>query len=83
MLENILLLSCRSPFLDSDRVYPPLANLYLHQAIKERHPNVRVTVADDYDLEDSQWLNGYDGVGISIMTPQRAEAKKLLDFIFG
>ena len=80
-LENILLLSCRSPFLDDDKIYPPLANLYLHQKVLNERSNVRVTVTDDYDLENPDWLKGFDMVGISIMTPQRAEASRLLQFI--
>ena len=73
-LENILLLSCRSEYLDSDKVYPPLANLYLHSAIKREHPEVRVTITDDYENID---FTPYDMVGISIMTPQREEAERL------
>ena len=80
-LENLLLVSCRSPFLDDDKVYPPLAHLYLHQVIKEELPNVNVTITDTYDLEDGAWLQDYDAIGVSIMTPQRSEAKNLLDFI--
>lgn len=80
-LNNILLLSCRSPYLDSDKCYPPLANLYLHTAIQQYRPNTKVTVTDDYNLQDPTWLEQYDGIGISIMTPQRAEAKRILDFI--
>src|SRR3990167_135340 len=80
-IENILLLSCRSPYLDSDKVYPPLGNLYLYSIIKRDRPHVQVTVKDDYSLADPSWLNGYDAVGISIMTPQREEASKLLFFI--
>lgn len=80
-MNNVLLLACRSPFLDDDKVYPPLANLYLHQAIKETRPHVSVTVSDDYDLSDPSWLKGYDGIGVSVMTPQRTEARRVLEFI--
>lgn len=80
-LSNVVLLSCRSPFLDSDKVYPPLANLYLHTVLKQQRPDVNVKVTDDYDLTNPSWLEGIDGVGISIMTPQRAEALRVLDFV--
>jgi len=80
-LENILLLSCRSPFLESDKIYPPLANLYLHQRLLNERPGVSVTISDDYDLNNTDWLHQFDGFGISIMTPQRDEAVKLLNFI--
>lgn len=85
VLENILLLSCRSSFVDSDKVYPPLANLYLQGVLKKHRPNVGVTVTDDYNLNpdavDPLWLRGFDGVGISVMTPQREESRKLLSYI--
>lgn len=80
-LQNIVLLACRSPFLDNDKVYPPLANLYLHSIIKKTHPNTQVTIMDDYDLEDPSWLRHVDGVGVSIMTPQRTEASRILEFV--
>jgi radical SAM superfamily enzyme YgiQ (UPF0313 family) len=80
-LNNILLLSCRSPFLENDKIYPPLANLYLQGAIKRDNPDVKVTVKDDYDLNDIDWMKEFDGIGVSVMTPQRAEADKLLKAI--
>lgn len=80
-LENILLLSCRSPYLDSDKVYPPLGNLYLHTAIQKYRPDTKVTVTDNYSLENTDWLKDIDGIGVSIMTPQRAEAHRILEFV--
>ncbi len=80
-LENICLVSCRSPFLDDDKIYPPLANLYLHQKMLNERPGVKVTVTDDYDLEDPTWLKDFDAVGISIMTPQREEAVRVMRFV--
>lgn len=81
MIKNLLLLSCRSSYLDSDKVYPPLGNLYLYSAIKKSRPSVNVVVRDEYSFNTDSWLYGMDAVGVSIMTPQRAEAKKVLDFI--
>jgi len=75
MIENILLTACRSPFLDNDRIYPPLGILYLHQAIKENYPDLKVWVTDE---PSPRHLITADLVGISIMTPQREEAKRLL-----
>ena len=76
--RNLLLFSCRSPFLDDAKVYPPLANLYLKSYIERHLPDTAVTVGDDnYDLDDLKWLSDYDVVGISIMTPQRHEALRL------
>jgi radical SAM superfamily enzyme YgiQ (UPF0313 family) len=42
---------------------------------------VRVDIIDDYDLDNPDIFEPYDYIGISIMTPQRKEAKKLLDTI--
>src|SRR3990167_11264981 len=80
-LENILLLSCRSSYLDSDKIYPPLANLYLYSAIKKENPNTKVTITDDYNLNNYYWADGYDAIGISIMTQQRTEARKILNYV--
>ena len=79
--DNALLLSCRSPYLDSDKTYPPLANLYLQSIINREDPSVGVEVSDEYSLQNAEWLNGFDTVGVSIMTPQREEARRLANFI--
>ncbi|MPZ17580.1 MAG: radical SAM protein [Luteitalea sp.] len=76
--SNLLLLSCRSPFLDDAKVYPPLANFYLKSYVERYLPDTRVIVGDDdYDVEHLAWVRDYDAVGISIMTPQRHEALRL------
>ena len=80
MIERLLLISCRSPFLDNDKIYPPLGLMYLHQAIKQTLP-VNVTITDKYDFTDPKWLDDYDAIGVSIMTPQRFESDKILKFI--
>lgn len=74
-LSRVVLLSCRSPFLDDDKVYPPLANLYLKSYLNAHLPDVEVVLGDDeYDLTDLSALEPFDLVGISVMTPQRQEA---------
>jgi len=78
---KVKLISCRSPYIDSDKVYPPLANLYLHQAIKTKVPEAEVEVTDEYYLDDPSWLIDLDYLGVSIMTPQRAEAQRVLKFV--
>lgn len=80
-LENLLLVSCRSPFLDDDRIYPPLGLLYLKANVNKELPNVQVHLVDSYDLSDPLFFRRYDAVGISIMTPQREEASKILHAI--
>lgn len=67
-------MSCRSPFLDNAKVYPPLANLYLKSYVENHSRDISVVLGDDdYDEVD----RCYDAVGISVMTPQRNEADTL------
>ncbi len=72
---KITLVSCRSPFLDDDRIYPPLGLLYLKSAIMAQVPDAEVSVVDDY--AGPEVFADSDMVGVSIMTPQRAEADRL------
>jgi len=72
---KLTLVSCRSPFLDSDRIYPPLGLLYLKSAVRAALPGVDVSVVDDYAGADE--FADADVVGVSVMTPQRAEADDL------
>jgi radical SAM superfamily enzyme YgiQ (UPF0313 family) len=73
-----LLISCRSPFLQDDRIYPPLGLLYLKSAVLREVPEARVTIVDDYDLEGLASVADCDVVGVSVMTPQRAEARRIV-----
>lgn len=76
--QSIILLSCRSPFLDDSKIYCPLSNLYLKAYLGHYLPHVQVALGDDdYDLNALESLEPYDAVGISIMTPQRHEAMAL------
>ena len=78
-LESLLLLSCRSPFLNDSKIYAPMANLYLKSYVEEELPDVKVTLGDDnYNINNSEMFEPYDAIGISIMTPQREESLKIL-----
>jgi len=77
-MKSLNLYSCRSPYLDSDKIYPPLGLLYLKAAVNQALPDVRVNLIDDYNLDSLPEANFH---GISIMTPQRAEAIKLREAI--
>jgi radical SAM superfamily enzyme YgiQ (UPF0313 family) len=74
---KVTLVSCRSPFLDDDRIYPPLGLLYLKAAIHREHLEAEVYLVDDYDPDDLSEFADSDVVGVSVMTPQRAEADRL------
>ena len=72
-------MSLRSPFLDDSKVYCPMSNLYLKSYINREAPNTKVTLGDDnYDLTDLSKFESYDGIGLSVMTPQREEMIKLV-----
>jgi radical SAM superfamily enzyme YgiQ (UPF0313 family) len=76
-METLNLFSCRSPYLDSDKVYPPLGLLYLKAAVEKDLPNVKVNIVDEYDDSDLERLAKAEWQGISVMTPQRKEATRL------
>lgn len=78
---NLALVSCRSPYLDSERVYPPLGLLYLKSAVNQSLPDTKVTLVDDYDLNEPTEFQEFDMVGLSVMTPQREESKRILNHI--
>lgn len=78
MKDLITLVSLRSGFLDNDKIYPPLANLYLHQKIKQTLPDYQVRVTDNPTLEE---LSSSKYIGVSVMTPQREQATKMLEQI--
>ncbi|MCH7534178.1 MAG: B12-binding domain-containing radical SAM protein [Bacteroidetes bacterium] len=78
-LDRMLLLSCRSPFLDDAKIYAPMANLYLKSYINKNVPDVDVVLGDDeYELDNPDYFKPYDIIGLSVMTPQREEALKIL-----
>ena len=78
---RLALVSCRSPFLDDDRIYPPLGLLYLKAAVQAAVPGTDVDVVDEYDVTDPRRFADADVIGISVMTPQRAEADSLAKVI--
>ena len=69
MEQTTVLISLRSPFLDNDRVYPALGNLYLKSALKQQGLEARVI--DDWKEES---FENTSHVGVSIMTPQREDS---------
>lgn len=82
-LKSILLLTCKSPYLDDPRMHAPMGILYLDAAIKRDLPDVKVEIDDDYDLSDKglKRFEEFDVIGVSVMTPQRREASQILNRI--
>jgi len=74
---SILLVSLRSGYLDSDRVYPPLALLYLKSYIEQF--GYEVGLEDDFDFDNMAKYEKYDYVGVSVMTPQRNDSDRFLN----
>ena len=76
--NSILLTSMRSPYLDDDKVYPPLGLLYL-KSFLHKH-GIDVTIDDDFDFLHPEKYDKYDLFGASVMTPQRAASLEFLNF---
>ena len=56
-MDKIVLLSCRSPFLDDSKIYAPMANLYLKSFLELHAPKTEVVLGDD----------GYDVLGFDMI----------------
>ena len=78
MGKRLLLMSLRSPYLDDAKVYPTLGILYLKSAAEKQISDLEIDLMDDYDLNDPSLFDPYDFVGLSVMTPQREEANRVL-----
>lgn len=77
-LESIAMFTCRSPYVDSSKIYCPMANLVLKSYVNTYLPDVDVEIVDDdYDTADLSRFSRFDAVGVSVMTPQRKEAEDL------
>lgn len=68
----------RSPYLDSDRVYPPLGILYLKSCLNKC--GIRVGLEDEFDFTSPEKYVEYDSFGASVMTPQREASLAFLQF---
>ena len=72
---KVLLISLRSPFLDSDRVFPPLGILYLKGVLDAN--GIHSVLEDEFDFENSEKYEEFDYFFISCMTPQRQEMERI------
>ena len=78
MGKSILLTSMRSPYLDSDRCYPPLGILYLKSYLNQH--GIEVGIEDNFDFGNPDKYSKYDSFGVSVMTPQREASLNFLNF---
>ncbi|MEK6878487.1 MAG: radical SAM protein [Nanoarchaeota archaeon] len=75
---KLALVSCRSPFVDDSKIYPPLGIMYLESIVQRELPRIETTLIDEYDLANPSFFKPFDTIGVSIMTPQRKEALAIL-----
>lgn len=88
---NVLLINPRSPYLENDAAYPPMGLMYV-AACFERE-NVKVTIIDLTTLNGNplflmndtkkltEALNEADIIGITCVTPNVGEVKKLINIL--
>jgi len=76
--KSILLTSMRSPYLDSDRTYPPLGLLYLKSYLNQF--GINVGLEDEFDFDSPEKYESFDAFGASVMTPQRQSSLDFLNF---
>ncbi len=79
MNQRILLVSLRDPFLDSDRVMPPLGIMALHAWMLEC--GFASTLENQFDFNNIEQYADYTHIGISCMTPQKAQAYRAVRLI--
>lgn len=75
-MTNTLIVSLRDPYLDSDRVMPPIGAMSLHSFLLGA--GLKATLTNDVERVS---LEGYTHVAISCMTPQGPQAAALLERI--
>jgi anaerobic magnesium-protoporphyrin IX monomethyl ester cyclase len=73
---KLLLISLRDPFLDDDRVMPPIGVMSLHSFIVEH--DIECVIENDFQVDDLEKYQTFTHFGISCMTPQKAQ---LYDFV--
>lgn len=78
-MSKVLLVSLRSPFLDDDRVFPPIGVLQLKSVLDAA--GHECVVEDDFDTKDLGRYAEYDVVGFSVMTPQGKQANEALHML--
>ncbi|MBN1493448.1 MAG: B12-binding domain-containing radical SAM protein [Candidatus Omnitrophica bacterium] len=74
--HKILLISLRDPFLDSDRIMPPLGVMSLQAYLMEQH--IETDIVNDFKLDDIGRYQMFTHFGISCMTPERKQAYEIV-----
>ena len=74
--KKFLLVSLRDPFMDSDRVMPPLGVMSLQSYLMSL--GIDSTIDNNFDLANIENYSEYTHIAISCMTPQKIEAYNIL-----
>ena len=74
--RKLLLISLRDPFLDSDRVMPPIGIMSLQSYMLSS--GVDSAIENDFDMDNIEKYSEYTHFAISCMTPQKVEAYNIL-----
>lgn len=77
--KKLLLIALRDPFMDSDRVMPPLGVMSLHSFMLSC--GFDSTLENNFDLSAIEKYQEFTHFGISCMTPQRTQAYEILHAI--
>lgn len=78
-MAKVVLVGLRSPFLDNDKVFPPIGLLTL-KAVVEAGGHECI-VEDEFHFDDLGRYADADVVGFSVMTPQGRDATKALHML--
>ena len=76
MKLKLLLVSLRDPYMDSDRVMPPLGVMALHSYMLDL--GIESAIENNFDFNDLSKYQDFTHIGISCMTPQKSQAYELL-----
>lgn len=76
---KLLLISLRDPFLDNDRVMPPLGIMSLHAYLLQG--GIDSTIENNFDVDNLEKYREFTHFGISCMTPQKKQAYAILNFV--
>jgi len=73
---KLLLISLRDPFLDNDRVMPPLGIMSLHAYALQN--GIDSTIENNFDINGIEKYHEFTHFGISCMTPEKKDAYAIL-----
>ena len=77
--KKLLLISLRDPFLDSDRVMPPIGIMSLQSYMLSL--GFDSEIENNFDLDNIDKYHEYTHFAISCMTPQKKQAYSILNII--